>query len=150
MDLRRSYLKSKIGKPSMHDHLTKKFLKHMIEVIIAFVIIAVLLVQLEKVSSWMFVHGPDKIKMFFESMGIFAPIIFILAYIILNLLLMPSIPLIFIAGIVFVLSIVVLWFIAIQRRSGFLQPEEVEEIVEEIEIKPETTDEYLESELEID
>ncbi len=52
------------------------------------------------------------------------------------------------AIITLILSVIVLWFTAQQRRTGFLQSKEIEEEV--IEIKTQTTEEYLESELQID
>jgi uncharacterized membrane protein YdjX (TVP38/TMEM64 family) len=82
-------------------HLKKDIKRRMILALAAIIIVLFLFVQLEKFNDWFFVHGPVELKTFFEGFGIFSPVVFILIYIIGNMLLIPSIPFTFTSGVVY-------------------------------------------------
>lgn len=82
-------------------HLKQAIRKHMIKVLIFIILFAFLIVQLEKVNNWIFAQGPEELKSILGSFGYFAILLFILLYVIANVLLTPSYPFVFISGIVY-------------------------------------------------
>ena len=82
-------------------HLKREIKKHILQVLIGIVILAVVLVQLEKFNGWFFKQGPAELKSLFSNFGYLSPIIFIFIYVVANIFLIPSYPFVFASGIVY-------------------------------------------------
>ena len=84
----------------MHS-LKKEVKKDILKVLIFIAVLAIILVQVEKVAEWIFIQGPEKVKLFFDQFIYFAPILFVLLCILANMILMPLAIFVFISAIVF-------------------------------------------------
>tara|TARA_B100000315_G_C14469969_1_gene537827 strand:+ start:171 stop:899 length:729 start_codon:yes stop_codon:yes gene_type:complete len=82
-------------------NLIKEIKKHILQVTIGIIILIFIIVQFAKINDWLFTQGPDQLRIFFDNLGLLAIPIFILIYALANMLLAPSIPFIFIAGLVY-------------------------------------------------
>ncbi len=75
--------------------------KHSLKVFLGIIAIIFLFMWLERVSDWFFVAGPTWIQGVFASFGLLSPVVFVILYIVGNMLLIPSIPFTFTSGVVF-------------------------------------------------
>lgn len=81
--------------------LKKELRKHIIQVFVFILVIALFLNILERINDWLFVSGPDQLSGLFGLLGELAPVIFILIYVVGNVLLVPSHLFLLASGIIF-------------------------------------------------
>ena len=81
--------------------IKKEIKKNIIRDLLVIALIALFFIQLEKFNNWLFVYGPDLLKTFFDSFGMFSPLFFILTFVFAHIFLVPSNVFIFISGVVY-------------------------------------------------
>lgn len=79
----------------------KELYAHAVKILLALLVVAFLLILLEKFNNWYFVQAPTELKQYFESLSTFSIPLFIVLYVLCNVFLMPSYPLVFAAGIIY-------------------------------------------------
>ncbi len=82
-------------------HIAKYLLHHVWKVLLAIIIIGLFFSFLERRFSWLFTSSPQELVAFFQGFGSLAPLVFILIYVLMNIISVPSIIFIFISGMTF-------------------------------------------------
>lgn len=81
--------------------LAAEIKKHMTKVIAVILVAVVIVLLLERYSSWLFTQMPDLLGELFRQGGYWSPVLFVAFYVVANIFLAPSYPFLFVSGMMY-------------------------------------------------